>query len=324
MLFALLLGALLPSFALAQTFTGGAVDPLSLDITPQYPRPYDTILIRPSSNLINLSASTVTVYANGTKIYSGSGTAPATFTLPGAGSATQISMTVAWAGNSYQKSAIVRPAEVDLIPEAQSTLPPFYAGSALPAPGGAMRLVAVSDLRSLAGRQYAPDELSYEWKQDTRVLEDQSGVGRNVLGIAAPNLYRYDTYSVTVSTADNALVAQSSVTLTPELPKALVYEQDPLLGTRYERALSGTFNLPNTEDTFVAVPYFFTKTPAFAWTVNGNASQTTPSITVRATGNGRGTATLFVTAKGASVFERADAGFVVGFNASPAGGLFGL
>ncbi|MDE1966240.1 MAG: hypothetical protein KGI41_03310 [Patescibacteria group bacterium] len=318
----------LPLAVSAQGFTGtsGTVDPLAIDITPQYPRPYDTIEIAPSSNVIDLAASTVSVSVNGNRLYDGSGSAPTAVTLGGAGSAADITMTVSWNGNTYSKTVTVRPTEVDIVPEAASTVPLMYPGAALPAPEGAMRLVAMADLRGANGKQVPPSSLSYTWKQDARTLEGQSGIGQDVLSIAAPNLYREDAYSVTAATADGSLVAEDSFTVAPATPKVLVYVQDPLLGTLFDSLVSGAFTLPGAEETFVAVPYFFSTTPAFAWTVNGTASEMSPSITVRATGTGQGSASLSVSANGASAFEQSASAFTVNFNSSQgsSNSFFGL
>ena len=50
-----------------------STEPLSLVVTPTYPRPYQSVIVVPESNIIDLTASTVTTLVNGQVVSTGSG-----------------------------------------------------------------------------------------------------------------------------------------------------------------------------------------------------------------------------------------------------------
>ena len=74
MIRAVLLFLLITSASVAGAQTLPGVDPLTLSVSPLYPRPYQTVSIAPRSTLLDLSASSVKVSVDGEVIYEGSGT----------------------------------------------------------------------------------------------------------------------------------------------------------------------------------------------------------------------------------------------------------
>ena len=111
-------------------------------------------------------------------------------------------------------------------------------------------------------------------------------------------------------------------------PSVRIYENDPLLGPRFDTALSGTFTMDDTEASFLAVPYFFSKAPGIAWSISGTPSGQGPVVTVKSSGSGRGSASIAAAATGASALETAAANLIISFTGTqPSGGfgsLFGL
>ena len=152
-------------------------DPVSLIVSPQYPRPYQSFTVSPQSTLIDLSASTVRISVNGTEIYEGSGTRGATARAGGLGERTTITLTVIDpAGRTYTRQQVIRPAEVSLVLEPQSTAHPFYRGGGLVASEGRVRLVALADFRNAASARIAPQNLVYTWRLGNQILTDSSGI----------------------------------------------------------------------------------------------------------------------------------------------------
>lgn len=300
-------------------------DPLTLSVSPQYPRPYQSVSVAPRSTLIDLSASTVRITANGTQVYEGSGTQAATIRAGGLGERTTVVVTVTDpSGKVYTETWVLRPAEVSLILEPVSTAHPFYQGGGLVASEGRVRLVAIADLRSSAGTRLPAASLIYTWKLGNRILTDSSGIGRSTLIATAPVRYRNADITVTVTSPDNSLVGEARTVVSATDPIARIYRNDPLLGPNFDNALSNRFSMPDTEATFRAVGYFFSVPPAFSWTVNGSANGSDKDLTVRATGNGQGTARLGVTALETASRRNADATVTVDFGARTGFGFFGL
>lgn len=309
--------------ASAQELPG--TDPLSLVVSPVYPRPFQTVTIAPRSTLVDLSSSRVRITVNGTQVYEGSGTAGTSFRVGGLGERTTAVVTVTDAsGRSYTKTQVFRPAEVSLVLEPVSTTHPFYQGGALVGSEGAVRLVALADMRTAPGTRIPESELVYTWRLGNRVLTDASGLGKSTLRATAPVRYRNADITVTVTSRDSSLVGEARTLVSAVDPVSRIYRNDPLLGPLFDSALTGRFSMSDTEATFRGVGYFFAVPPTFAWTVNGSSNGTDKDLTVRATGNGRGTARLGFTATETQSRRSADTGVTVDFGAERGFGFFGI
>jgi hypothetical protein len=310
------------AFAHAQTL---GADPLTVDITPANPAPYQAITITPHSTLIDLSASTVTVTVNGAVVSKGSGGAGVSATVGGPGAATTIVVSADGPDGSYSKSTTIRPESVALVEEPTSTTHPFYGGGALIAPEGRVRLIAMPDFVSANGARVSGETLVYSWKLGDQLLQGSSGIGKSVLLVSAPVQYRDADITVTVSSQDGSLVGSASLTLTPLSPTLLIYRNEPLLGPLFDEVASNPYTMEGDEDSFRAVPYFFASAPSITWDVNGSNNGTEPVVTVRTTGASAGTAVLTATANQAGTYETAEDSRTIPYGASSSGGgIFGL
>jgi hypothetical protein len=295
-----------------------------VDISPQYPVPYQTITLTPSSTLFDIGSATISVTVNGKSFYKGSGGTGIDVLLGGPGSVTTISITAVAAGQTYNKKFTIRPASVALVVEPVSTTHPFYDGASLVPSEGAVRLIAIPDFRTSAGKQVDPSTLEYTWTLGDQTLDSSSGIGQSVLNATAPQRYRDATVSVMVQNSDGSLIAQSQTTISPVDQLSRVYEDDPLLGPLFDNALPNAFTMSGTEDTFLGVPYYFSNPPGVSWIMNGTLNGTDPDITVRATGNGSGTAVLNFGATNANATESANSTVSVSFGQKKSLGIFGL
>lgn len=323
------IGTLIIAIALLAGSTAYAqelgVEPLTFSISPEYPRPFQTVVVTPASTLIDLSASTVTITANGTTVARGSGVQKANITLGAAGTRTTIGVFVtAPDGRTYRSELTVRPAEVSLVLEPLTTVHPFYKGGSLVASEGSLRLIAIADLRTAAGSRIPPENLVYNWKFGDQQLQSQSGIGKSTLTAIAPVRYRDATVSLTVTSQDSSVVAFASVNVSPVDPFVRIYPSDPLLGPLFERALSGSFSMTEDEQTFRAVPYFFASAPAITWKVGTAAGGGDKDITLRSSGQGSGSTAISVDAKQPTSKQSANTRLTVQFDRSSGIGIFGL
>lgn len=301
----------------------GATDPLTLDLYPQYPRPYQIVTVTPESNLIDLSASTVTFSVDGKVVQKGTGMESADIPVGGPGSVTIVTVTAVNNGQTYTISTSIRPADVALLVEPTSTTHPFYDGASLLGSEGRVRIIAIPDLRTSAGTQIPAANLVYTWKNGDQILQSSSGIGKSVLTATAPVRYRDTTITVTVTSQDSRIVGQASAYIAPRDPLIRTYVNDPLLGPRFDTALPASVSLNDTEATYRAVPYYFTTTPTVTWEVNGTPSQTGQDITVRPSGNGKGTAVLGVNASSGTLGQAATGRLSVTFGKA-ATSIFGF
>ena len=314
----------IPAFAQTNLTANGTPDPLTLDIQPQYPSPYQTITVTPSSTTFDITSAAITALVNGKAFYKGIGNTGINIQLGGPGTVTTISITAVAGGQTYAKKITLEPATVALVVEPVSSTHPFYSGGSLVAPEGPVHVVAIPDFRTSTGASIDPSTLTYNWSLGDQALDSASGIGQSVLEATAPQKYRDAALSVTVTSPDNTMVAKAETTISPVDPTTQIYRDDPLLGPLYDNALSNSYTMTGTEDTYLGVPYYFSKPPALDWTVNGTDSGTDPNITVRATGNGTGTAQIAFTANDTSSSITANSTLSVLFGKKGSLGILGL
>ncbi len=300
------------------------VPALTVDVSPQYPTPYSTVTVTPNSTVFDIAGAIISVSVNGTTIYKGSGSTGVPVPLQGPGSTTHITVKAVSGGQTYSQSLTLRPATVALVEEPVSTTHPFYEGAALVPSEGEVRLIAVPDLRTSANVAIDPSKLVYTWSLGDQVLDQDSGIGKNVLNAEAPQEYRDATVSVTVTSQDGTLAAQAETTVSPVDPVTRIYAEGPLVGPLYDVALSDSYTMPDVEDTFLGVPYYFAGTPTSDWSMNGEESGSAPELTVRNTGSGGGTAVISYTASDSSSNATANSTVSVVFGSQNNTGLFGL
>ncbi len=328
--------ALLPIFALAllapaavsaQSLGGsmGNTDPFTISVNPQYPAPASQATLSFLSSTLDLASATMVVSVGGKRVYSGS-VQPVTVPLGGAGSVASVKVTISSGGASYTQSLAIQPEDVSLIAEPASSQPPLYPGKPLVPLAGNTRVVAVANLKDAGGKTLDPSTLSYTWTVDGTQIADSSGIGKSVILVASPLQYRSRSVSVVVQSPRGSLAGGDSLTLTPAEPTVRLYRNDPLLGIRFDHALSGDYAITGSEASLYATPFSFPLlggAPALQWFLNGAAAQTGPSITLRPAGSGQGSASLSLTASSGSA-ATALANLSLSFGAKPSTNFLGL
>jgi len=288
----LILGAV-PAGMTANAQFGIPGTSVSISSSPEYPTPNSLVRLSLQSVFLDLPGSTVTWYANDSVIAEGLGLTEATVTTGSLGTETRIRAEVTGESASATATGVLRPTEVDLLWEADSYVPPFYRGRALPSPGSSVRLFVVPRFqRPGADSLLSPDELIYTWKKNSRIVQAVSGRGKHTVSVESPALFGTDTVSVEVRTSDGMLRGFASVRISSVEPVLSLYENHPVFGILYHRALTNGSVLPETEAIFTAVPYFApTRTPdsstlIYAWRINntpiGNDPKHPSSITINA------------------------------------------
>ncbi|HVM73668.1 MAG TPA: hypothetical protein VMU13_02190 [Candidatus Paceibacterota bacterium] len=195
---------------------------------------------------------------------------------------------------------------LDLLMDADSYVPPFYHGRALPSAGSLIKLQAIPYFKRSNGSLIPISDIVFTWKQDDRVIGNNSGLGRSSVALPAAILYGTTNIEVDAQSSDNTRFGSATISIPSAEPPLILYGDDPLLGVTYYRALGNTTNLPATQMTFAAVPYFAAVGSAsdprltYAWTVNGSPiasdANDPDEITLNAKGsNGQAAVGLTVT-----------------------------
>lgn len=327
-LFCTVVTAVFLSFAFtasAQTIPGIG-NPIIFETIPTAPQPNSEVTVRAKSFSLDLNRATLSWSVDGRQLARGTGVTEVTFTLGNIGSASTVFLSATEAGETYTKQLTIRPAAVDILWQANTYTPPFYKGKALASSRAGTRFVAIPNIM-VSGRRIPPSELIYTWTGGGQTFGNQSGFGRNSITLAAPRLTSNGTVGVTVETIDGSVETMGFISLQSVSPHVVVYENDPVLGMRIERAVSDSFDLVREEVMFTAHPYFIsgsTRTNSgrneFAWRVNNrvveNPLEDKSSIVLRQTG-GSGTANVSVSVQNLDeLLQRAVTGFSINFGDS--------
>jgi len=241
-----------------------------LEITPAYPKTNEQVYAAVSTYTTDLDNARISWMLNGEVVSEGIG--KKNFSFKTGNSEFQMTLEVkieTISGSTIDKKIIIAPTDVDMLWEAyDSYVPPFYKGKTLVSTEGMVKIVAFPSTQNPAG-------FSYKWKLDGKLKPDSSGYEKNYF--VYKNSYLEDSNSVEVAISDifGSGIGQGTTTVKLGQPKVLFYQKDPILGTRWERALSNGFTLNTSGDTLVAEPYFLypknltASNLTFDWFLNG-------------------------------------------------------
>lgn len=317
----------LPAFA-QLNYTGQKA--LTIAVDPTYPAPHTTVHLTAQSPLLDLAHSSIQWSVGGTPAGNG-----LSIDVPvgAAGSRTTVSLSVSGATGSDSASVTLIPTAIDLLWEADSYTPPFYAGRAIPTSGSKIHVVAMPHFMRADGSIIPTSSLDFTWKVNGATLSSQSGMGANSTIIPAAILYGSDTITVDVSTEDGSQGGEASVVVPTVAPQLELYIDNPLFGVMYHRALGSSGNTGDSETSFTAVPYFIaapfaqSSTLAYTWTIDGATMTTDPNdpneFTARAKAPGSAQIGVSI-AKPSDPFVSADGSWTVSFGSggegAPSGG----
>lgn len=318
MAFRLALGVLLatPLFTSA-VFIPTLGSSLDVSIFPEFPRAGEAVTLR-AENIANGAGATYVWRVNGSVIDQGIGVRAITITAGGLGSETIVSVSASENGSVVgEKTILIHPADVDIVWEGNTYTPPFLPLRPLPNPSSSVKLLAVPHIVRDGARAAASD-LVYTWRINRSQAPVASGYGRNVITATPPQFANAFEVSVVAATRDGAVQAEGVAVIRPAIPEVVIYENAPLLGIIFEKAVGDEFVLKDTETSFSAFPLYVASAdaPEYEWRLNGNAvSGNSPrDITFRREGEGGGVYTVEFSLQNAlALFERVATKFSLRF-----------
>ena len=319
---------LLPVMAEAQSLGDlGAVsgDAFTVSVRPQYPAPHEQVTISVLSSSLDLTNAVMTVSVGGKETYRGAVRA-FSVALGATGSVTNVRVTISSGGAHYSQTISIQPQDVVLIAEPISSAPILYPGKPLVPLDGDVRVVAMANLKDANGRMSSPTTYSYAWTVDGVQIANSSGIGKEAIIVASPLQYRARDVSVAVTNSSGVLIGGASLSLTALEPSVRIYQNDPLFGIRFDRALSDSYTIAGAETTLYAAPFSVPTTggaPLIQWFLNGSTAQDGVSITLRPSGSGQGNASLSLVASSGG-YTTATASISLFFGAKPSTNFFGL
>lgn len=236
----------------------GIQQQVDLSITPTNPKPGDEIDASIQSYGIDLNHAQISWYVNGALKASGIGIINFQTTAEALGKPMTILVKISpdTGENPTEKSVTLSAQDVDIIWEASSYTPPFYKGKALYAPEGTVNFVAMPNIINKSGTRVSPANLVYKWSVDNSVVGGQSGYGKNTFKFSGSIIAKDSIVEVEV-TAPDGTTGAGIVLLTPQNPKTVFYQNDPLYGIMFNKAITNGYKLKEKEIRIDAYPYFF-------------------------------------------------------------------
>ena len=246
-----------------------------ISITPRNPVPGEYVRLSAVNPLMDLERSDITWYADQKIFAEGRGQVDAGVIAGPVGSETDIVVIAQSDNASATGETLLRPAEVGIMWESDSYTPPFYKGRALPSAGATLRVQALARLALQDGSSVPENEITYTWKRNGSVIPSVSGKGRAFAIFPSPMLFATDIIEVEAVSADGTRGGSARASISSIEPLLMLYENHPVFGIMYNRALAKTTAAKDTEMTFAAVPYFAqAMSPndaqfVYKWRING-------------------------------------------------------
>lgn len=267
---------------------------------PRYPTPGSEVRLIVTSYEGDETSALITWFENGKLLEQGRGLTEVTIITPDAGKRTSIVANLELTnGKKVAGEYILSPASVSIIPQADTYVPPFYKGKAIPTIGSDTYLIAIPEFFNSDGSITDPDILSYEWWSDGGELENST---RAVAKLKNPIFIRPIRVLVTVKGPNNQ-TARNDIVIPPRRPSIVLYNYNPIFGIWYNNAIPPSFSIGNSEVEVHAEPYFFAKkmvsSLSYDWGLPGNVApfrSSNNSLVLRPEEGASGTSVITLTA----------------------------
>jgi hypothetical protein len=303
-----------------------SIETIDLNLSVDNPVPGQTVAIHAESHATDLNSSTITWTLNGNLFQKGVGLTDIQIEAPLLGKQLKIGVSAVSADSKqFSNSITLGSGSVDIILETDGYVPPFFESKIPLVYQNTYRLIAMPHLADSSGKIYDPKNLVYQWTKDSKVIQDQSGYGKQVFSWKDEVVPRQRSVNVKVSTRDGSAQAEKTITFQAGSPSISFYRDDPLYGPLYNSALDTQVNLGKSgELSVLAIPYGFNKPSngagslSFSWLVNSLkqiALESSQSIILRAPGDAGGSSDISLQIKNNNeILQGAQSSFNVSFN----------
>lgn len=297
---------------------------LTVTMVPEIPGPNTPVNISVESySSININSSLIEWLVNGKAIKRGVGEKRFTFETGGMGTVSEILIKVTPPDSfPFTRKVTIRPTDMDLIWEARTYTPPFYAGRSLYSAESLIMFEAIPHFANTNGVEIPKENIIYTWKADGKPYQALSGYGKSFFWYNGSLLDKTQNIEVVAESVDGGFRATKSVTIDETSPLILIYESNPLYGPLYNKEVGSEYKLATKEVSFIASPYFFSISNFgsgldFSWLMNGNPTTNSASkneITLRQDAEGAGSSRVSVSVNNAKkLLQSGERSFLVTF-----------
>lgn len=286
-----ILVAMLPNISIAQTPAPINPDKSgtqfgTLRTNPPIPGPNQEVKIRLEAYGVDIGNARIIWSVDGVPQKEGYGITEFTTKTKALGEKMVVSVTAFTpVGRRIDQEVALEAAEVDILWEAQTYVPPFYKGKALPTHASKIKVTALPRLNTVVSD---PKKYSYKWTINRTGVVGQ-GLGKNSTMIAAGKPKQKIVVGVEVAKLNESAKGQTTLDIETSEPRIDFYEDAPLLGVRTQSAIDFNSTIIGSEANIRAVPYYFSiddyrnNKLRFEWLIDGRTPGINPGDLVTIT-----------------------------------------
>jgi len=244
---------------------------LLLKVEPAYPSPGESVTITINDYRGGTYGSTITWLHDGKVVAEAENRRSVVVNAGELNNETKIEAVLSKpSGGKEVLSTTIKPVYLDIVIEAQTRVPEFYLGKALPSTGSmvnATALVNDGDIRT---------DLVYTWRLNREVLEGGPIRKRNQVSFSAPRDTR-STLIVEAAEPSGNILARKTMSLPTVIPSLSFYEVSSLFGVS-QKPIDQELILVGNTATIQAEPYnldirVYNNPDIAQWKINSSVSQ---------------------------------------------------
>ncbi len=225
---------------------------ISISPNPMYPEPDSIASVTLDDYSVSAIGATIYWYINGVEQTSYKNARSIEVPTGKLGSKKTVSVKLVYPnGITLTAEHILEPTIIDIILEANTYVPHFYEGRALPSTQASVRAIAVVH----TGKATTPSSYSYKWTLDDEVILGGVAKAQSAINFSVPR-FGVGELELEVFDAEGKRIGKGSTPVHITEPVVYFYEHSPLRGLQKE-ALGSQSVLSSTETTIFAEPYFF-------------------------------------------------------------------
>jgi hypothetical protein len=233
-------------------------NPLEIVLYPENPDPESKVSVSLKSYSIDVNSSDISWYVDGKLEKKGKGELNLEAVSPALGKKMTISVeALSSNGRLFTSRISIIPTDLDILWETDGYTPPFYQGKSLYVSQGTVYLTAEPQFKTQSGKMIDPADLTYKWKLGSQVMASQSGRGKRKITLEGNALLKPVGATVEVTALEYGLKAEKGISLEPIDQEVVLYENNPLYGILWNKALEFPVNLINREIEILVEPFNF-------------------------------------------------------------------
>lgn len=297
------------------------IDGVTIDVSNENPKPGENIEVSIESYLFDLNSSSIVWMVNGKIHAKGIGLKKIDIIAPKIGIKTNVSVDIKGAdGRDVKKAITLTSSSIDIIWESNGYTPPFFKGKMPFSYQNSIKLIAIPHIAKNSTSEADPKTLIYEWKLGGKYIENGQGYGKQTVTIQTNEIPKPLDITVSVTNREQTQHTVGSITLEPSAPSLQFYEEDSLYGILFNKSLSDSVDLKNSEMKILAIPYGFNMNNqdiSYTWMINNIEQQDlikNRSIIIRTKGDTDGSSNLYLDIRNQdSILQGTNGSFILNF-----------